>query len=93
MARLARLTLRAAGWRVVGEPPIVARCIVVFAPHTSNWDFPLLLLLRFAAGRRVAYLAKHTLLRFPFGWFFRATGALPVERILPLLRGRLRPPQ
>ncbi len=50
------------------------------APHTSNWDFPLLLLVRIAYGRHVAYLAKHTLFRFPIGWFFRWTGAIPVER-------------
>jgi 1-acyl-sn-glycerol-3-phosphate acyltransferase len=80
MQWLARTLLRAVGWRFVGEPPDVPRCIVIFAPHTSNWDFPLLLLLRGAAGRRVSYLAKHTLFRFPFGWLFRASGALPVDR-------------
>jgi 1-acyl-sn-glycerol-3-phosphate acyltransferase len=72
--------LSAAGWHVVGEPPPVAHAVVIFAPHTSNWDFPLLLLMRFALARPVSYLAKHTLFRFPFAWFFRATGALPVER-------------
>jgi 1-acyl-sn-glycerol-3-phosphate acyltransferase len=80
MRWLARSLLGAFGWRLVGEPPDAPRCVVIFAPHTSNWDFPLLLLLRGAAGRRVSYLAKHTLFRFPFGWFFRASGALPVER-------------
>jgi 1-acyl-sn-glycerol-3-phosphate acyltransferase len=80
MAALARFLLRVVGWRLVGQAPAVARCVVIFAPHTSNWDFPLLLLLRFGAERRVSYLAKHTLFRFPFAWFFRATGALPVER-------------
>jgi 1-acyl-sn-glycerol-3-phosphate acyltransferase len=80
MALFARLLLRAAGWRVVGEPPRIPRCVVIFAPHTSNWDFPLLLLLRLGLGRRVSYLAKHTLFRAPFAWFFRASGALPVER-------------
>lgn len=80
MQWLARFLLRAAGWRLVGEPPDVPRCIVIFAPHTSNWDFPLLLLLRGAVGRRVSYLAKHTLFRFPFAALFRASGALPVER-------------
>jgi 1-acyl-sn-glycerol-3-phosphate acyltransferase len=80
MQWLARALLRVAGWRLVGETPDVQRCIVIFAPHTSNWDFPLLLLLRGGAGRRVSYLAKHTLFRFPFAWLFRASGALPVER-------------
>jgi 1-acyl-sn-glycerol-3-phosphate acyltransferase len=68
------------GWRLTGEPPTAPRCVIVFAPHTSNWDFPLLLLVRIAFGRQVRYLAKHTLLRGPFSWFFRATGAIPVER-------------
>lgn len=29
------------------------------------------------------YLAKHTLLRFLWGWFFRWTGAIPVNRSEP----------
>ena len=52
----------------------------IFAPHTSNWDFPIMLLVIAAFGHRVHYLAKHTLFRFPFAWFFRATGGIPVER-------------
>lgn len=68
------------GWTLTGEPPAAPRCVIVFAPHTSNWDFPLLLLVRIALGRHVRYLAKHTLLQGPFAWFFRATGAIPVER-------------
>lgn len=54
--------------------------MVIFAPHTSNWDFPILLLVRSAYGRPVSYLGKHTLFRPPFGWFFRATGGIPVVR-------------
>jgi 1-acyl-sn-glycerol-3-phosphate acyltransferase len=77
---LVRRLLGVFGWQLVGEPPAVMRCVIVFAPHTSNWDFPLLLLVRIALGRHVRYLAKHTLLRFPFGWFFRWTGAIPVQR-------------
>ncbi|HWO11496.1 MAG TPA: lysophospholipid acyltransferase family protein [Polyangiaceae bacterium] len=77
---LVRRVLGVCGWRLAGEPPAVGQCVIVFAPHTSNWDFPLLLLVRIAFGRQVKYLAKHTLLRFPFGWFFRWTGAIPVER-------------
>jgi 1-acyl-sn-glycerol-3-phosphate acyltransferase len=80
VAILARFLLFLSGWRLVGRPPDVARCVVVFAPHTSNWDFPLLLLVKFAFGRPVHYLGKHTLFRPPFGWFFRATGGIPVVR-------------
>jgi len=78
--RIARALLRWCGWRLVGEAPPVARCVIVFAPHTSSWDFPLLLAVREAFGRPVAYLAKHTLFRFPLGGMLRDTGAIPVDR-------------
>jgi 1-acyl-sn-glycerol-3-phosphate acyltransferase len=79
-AGVVRAVVGGVGWGLAGEPPAAPRCVIVFAPHTSNWDFPLLLLVRIAVGRHVRYLAKHTLLQGPFGWFFRATGAIPVER-------------
>jgi 1-acyl-sn-glycerol-3-phosphate acyltransferase len=72
--------LKLAGWQLVGHAPDVPRCVVIFAPHTSNWDFPIMLLVKFAFGRRVHYLAKHSLFRFPIAWFFHATGGIPVER-------------
>lgn len=81
--RTSRALLQLVGWELVGVAPEVARCVVIFAPHTSNWDFPMLLLVRWAFGKRVHYLAKHTLFRFPFGWFFRLTGGIPVDRTQP----------
>jgi 1-acyl-sn-glycerol-3-phosphate acyltransferase len=78
--RTARALLRWSGWRLVGTVPRVERCVVIFAPHTSNWDFPLLLCVRFALGKPVAYLAKDTLFRFPIAGLLRWTGAIPVER-------------
>lgn len=80
MKRLARVLLRLAGFRLVGVPPRVPRCVVIFAPHTSNWDFPILLLAKSALGLPVRYFGKHTLFRWPFGWFFRLTGGIPVVR-------------
>jgi len=80
LERVARAALRATGWRLVGEAPDVPKCLIIFAPHTSNWDFPLLLCVRAAFGRPVAYLAKHTLFHFPLARWLHATGAIPVER-------------
>src|SRR5688572_20592487 len=79
-AGVARGLLRLAGWRLVGEAPAVSHCVIVFAPHTSSWDFPLLLCVRAAFGRPVAYLAKHTLFRGLLGPVLRWTGAIPVNR-------------
>ena len=42
---IARYLLRLMGWRtqVLAQPP--ARCVLIGAPHTSNWDFFFVLLL------------------------------------------------
>lgn len=80
LQRAARALLRWSGWRLTGEAPSVGRCVIIFAPHTSSWDFPLLLAVSFAYGRRVAYLAKDSLFRFPWVGLLRWTGAIPVDR-------------
>jgi 1-acyl-sn-glycerol-3-phosphate acyltransferase len=83
LGRAAHLALGIAGWRVVGTAPELPKCVVIFAPHTSNWDFPLLLAVRAVFARRVHYLAKHTLFRFPVAGLLRSTGAIAVEREHP----------
>ena len=52
--------------------------VIVVSNHLSNADPPIL-----AAGlaqRRVRYMAKHTLFRFPMGIIVRLYGAFPVRR-------------
>jgi len=70
------------GWRIKDDrPPGLDRYIVVVAPHTSNWDFPLGLCTRSLAPMGdVKYLAKKQLFKPPFGWLFRALGGYPVDR-------------
>jgi 1-acyl-sn-glycerol-3-phosphate acyltransferase len=53
---------------------------VIAAPHTSNWDLPVLLSLAFALGVKASWLGKHTLFRRPFGFLFRWMGGIPVYR-------------
>jgi 1-acyl-sn-glycerol-3-phosphate acyltransferase len=77
---VSRFLLGLMGYHVEGTLPEVPRCVVAFAPHTSNWDFLILLFARSVLGRDVSYLAKHTLFRPPFGWFFRVTSGIPVDR-------------
>ncbi|HEX9708868.1 MAG TPA: acyltransferase, partial [Candidatus Thermoplasmatota archaeon] len=59
---LGRLALRLlGGWRVEGAIPDVPRCVIIVAPHTSNWDFVVGMAAAVALGLRVHYLGKHTL--------------------------------
>ncbi len=73
-------TLNLLGWRALIEFPKVDNYVVIAAPHTSNWDFPLGIVAAKAIGLKVHWLGKHTIFKWPFGWFFRAIGGTPVHR-------------
>jgi 1-acyl-sn-glycerol-3-phosphate acyltransferase len=80
---LGRLTLAIGGWTIEGELPRVPRCVIVVAPHTSNWDFVWGLATKLALGLRVDWIGKHTLFRGPFGPLLRWLGGIPVNRRAP----------
>lgn len=60
--------------------PVEEKYLVIGAPHTSNWDFPLALLALSAMDLDFSWVGKHTLFRFPFGIFLKAIGGIPVDR-------------
>jgi 1-acyl-sn-glycerol-3-phosphate acyltransferase len=78
---LARIIIRVSGWRVVGEVP--SQGVLVGAPHTSYWDFVLMLLVMWNGGVPPRVLMKKELFIGPLGWFLRATGGIPVDRSNP----------
>lgn len=77
----ARALLRLARWRTAGRVP--SRGILVGAPHTSNWDWVLTMLLAWDSGVRIRLLVKHSLFRGPLGPVMRATGAVSLDRSNP----------
>ena len=78
--RLASGLLRLLGWRLAGARPQFDRYVLIAAPHTSNWDFPLMLLFGFAFDIKIMWMAKHSLFRPPMGWVMKALGGLPIVR-------------
>jgi len=82
MSAISKLLLNLWGWRVVCEEPLhlLKKYVVVVIPHTSNWDFPLGLLVRSVLKENILYLGKASLFKFPFGILFRALGGYPVVR-------------
>jgi len=78
---LARLLLRLARWRTVGEVP--RRAILVGAPHTSNWDWVLTMLLAWDNNIQIRLLVKDSLFVGPLAWILRATGAVKLDRANP----------
>ena len=72
--------LQRAGWRFEGQMPDLPKFVVIVAPHTSNWDFPVGLAGKWALGLDCHFWGKDTLFRPPLGWFMRANGGIPVDR-------------
>lgn len=78
---LAVLILKLLGWKTVGGlPPGVRRCVMIAAPHTSNWDLPYTLMVAFALRIDIHWMGKAELFRPPFGGAMRWLGGIPVDR-------------
>jgi 1-acyl-sn-glycerol-3-phosphate acyltransferase len=77
---LGRVALRVLGFRVEGDFPNLPKFVVIAAPHTSNWDFPVGLAAKLATGIGAAWIGKHTIFRWPFETILRWVGGIPVDR-------------
>lgn len=77
---IARVYLRLFGWRVQGRLPDHPKCVVIAAPHTSNWDLPFTLAVAYILGVKPSWLGKRELFRGPFGALMRRLGGIPVDR-------------
>jgi len=77
---LGHAVLAASGWRVTGGIPDLPKFVIIVAPHTSNWDFPVGLAAKLALRLQVTFFGKDTLFRFPLGPLMRAWGGIPVDR-------------
>ena len=81
LAHISQFILKLFGWRIEGRYAAeVPKVIIIVVPHTSNWDFPLGILVRTAIKAKIRFIAKSSLFKPPFGWFFYKLGGYPVER-------------
>lgn len=78
--RLARAVARLLGWQVVGTFPNVPRAVMIGAPHTSNVDGVISMLLLTAMGLHAHTFIKDSAFIGPLGWLLRHLGALPIRR-------------
>ncbi|BHH83324.1 lysophospholipid acyltransferase family protein [Desulforhopalus sp. 52FAK] len=74
--------LKIFGWKAVSEDIDYSKCVLIGAPHTSNWDFPLTLLSVWALGLKFSWVAKDTLFIGPVGILLKKLGGIPVDRRL-----------
>ena len=76
----ALVLLKVFGWRKEGQIPDVPKFVVISAPHTSNWDLAIGLVLAFAFRVKVRWMGKDSLFGGPFSVIFKWLGGIPVDR-------------
>src|SRR5690625_6268522 len=76
---IANLYWRISKWNPA-TTPAPDQGVVLGAPHTSNWDFILMLVTGWRMGLKFKWLGKNSMFRPPFAPLMRALGGIPVDR-------------
>jgi 1-acyl-sn-glycerol-3-phosphate acyltransferase len=83
-SRAAQWLLKTMGWRVEFDGFPAQQGIAIVYPHTSNWDAPIMFLVKWAVGVQVMFWGKDKLFKVPLlGRWLRWIGGVPVERMAP----------
>jgi 1-acyl-sn-glycerol-3-phosphate acyltransferase len=78
---LARWVLKRLGWRLEFEGFPALQGVAIVYPHTSNWDFPIGMLAKWALGIPAHFWGKDSLFKFPLiGTWMRWVGGIPIDR-------------
>lgn len=73
--------LKLAGWKSVGHiPPDLKKCVMIAAPHTSNWDLPFMLMIAFVFRVKIYWMGKEQIFKPPFRGLMMWMGGIPVDR-------------
>ena len=73
--------LKRAGWTIEGQlPSHAAKSVLIAAPHTSNWDLPMTIMVGFALGLNPRWMGKASIFHWPFGGLMRWLGGIAVDR-------------
>lgn len=88
---LAEKALKLMGWETDNHwPENLSQCVMIAAPHTSNWDALYARLALKALGVNVRITIKDSYMKFPLGPFVRAMGGIGIDR-RPKQAGEPRP--
>jgi 1-acyl-sn-glycerol-3-phosphate acyltransferase len=72
--------LKMLGWKIEGEIPDIKKFVIIAAPHTTNWDFPITLAMTFVLKIKIYWMGKAAIFRWPFGSVSRWLGGIPIDR-------------
>ncbi len=69
------------GWKIEGKAPDLKKYLLIVAPHTSSWDFPVGYIAKELLEFKPHFLAKKSLFKIPLvGWFLKISRGHPVDR-------------
>jgi 1-acyl-sn-glycerol-3-phosphate acyltransferase len=68
------------GWTLAEGTATPKRCVILGAPHTSNWDFIFFLGAVTELGIKPSFMGKLSLFRRPMTRFMYDMGGIPVDR-------------
>ncbi|MFL2840775.1 MAG: 1-acyl-sn-glycerol-3-phosphate acyltransferase [Pseudohongiellaceae bacterium] len=77
---LSRFGLWLSGWKIIPPPEIKPPYLIIGAPHTSNWDFLLMLTAVFLTRMDVKWMGKNSLFPPILGTILRWFGGIPIDR-------------
>ena len=77
-----RFFIKLMGWKIDPSlPPNIKKCVLVMAPHTSNWDYFIGMMAFWGVyGIDLKQLIKSELFFFPLGPLLKRMGGVPVYR-------------
>jgi len=78
--KIAKGIVKLIGWKCECLTPDYDKCILVVAPHTSNWDFIMGEVGYTALGRSANFVIKEGWMKWPIGPLIRKLGGIPVDR-------------
>ena len=76
-----KLFFKLGRWKIVHYlPSEIKKCVIIAAPHTSNWDFVYGMGAMANMNLKIRFTIKKEWLRFPIKGLMNKLGALPIDR-------------
>jgi 1-acyl-sn-glycerol-3-phosphate acyltransferase len=78
---ICRFIFKRTGWQVDTQlPAAIQQCIIIAAPHTSNWDFWYTMAAFSIYRLRIRFTVKKEWMRFPFKLIMGPLGGIAIDR-------------
>ncbi|WNC71156.1 1-acyl-sn-glycerol-3-phosphate acyltransferase [Thalassotalea psychrophila] len=68
------------GWQISGSFPNEKKLILAVAPHTSNWDFVIGVIVKLALDLKLNFLGKDAIFIWPFNIWLESIGGIAIDR-------------